>query len=785
MKNIEVFCQYCGTPTYRGPYCCEACERLDKGFNQLSSFKNEVDPEFKYLDQETNLNLYKNDLEKNRFKFYVQGVQCSSCVHLLEKIPEYYDGCTYSRLNMGTSELFVELAPEGRLSVVASLIKSLGYEASPIKSEEDTYNRLEAEQRADLKRIAITGACAGNIMLFSFSIYAGVQGDVLVLFRWLNLILFLPVFFYSAVPFYRGAWNALKLKTIHIDLPITVALVTSTLFSTYNLIRGSEDYYFDSTASFLFLIMVARFFVKKTQQKFLSPQNIKTLIRSETYALTDSRILLSENIQKGDVVIVSQDQVLPIDGFLVSDSALIDTSLMSGESAPASFTRGMRLFAGYKVLSSSVQVECEKEMHKSRVSELIGESYQNVMAKSEYLSIADRLAQKLLFVVFTVGILFFFAYGYFFNFKDAFDRTLALIVVACPCALAFGSPLTLAMAFKKAQLKGISIRNPSVFEKLPLIQNIFFDKTGTLTDGRLHISHTWPEVLPQHLKSLLVHLEKISYHPVAFAIRQEWMSDALERAPGFPPQIDKHEEVFGVGVRGCIGSDFYELKALPTNLHEDNTDMAIALYKNKEVQCRVYFKDHLRAESPAVVQSLLAEQKKVHLITGDKKRKALHVGEACGISTGDIYFELFPEDKKEIIARSSHALMIGDGLNDSLALSEADVGVAIKGSAELTLGTSDIIFLRGGLTPLAELFQISVSIQKTLQRNLTLSLIYNLIAGVLALLGFIDPLWAAVLMPASTFAVVLSTLWGFKSEPAKVSSRSETIKVLQTEMSNV
>jgi len=772
MKSIEVFCQYCGTPSYRGQYCCDACERLDKGFTELSKFKNAaltadasdvhnpVDPEFTYLDHQSNLDLYKTHSQKDRFKFYVEGVQCSSCVHLLEKIPEYYDGCTYSRLNMGTSELFVELAPQGRLSVVASLIRSLGYTASPIKSEEDTYNKLELEQRSDLKRIAITGACAGNIMLFSFSIYAGVQGDVLVLFRWLNLVLFLPIFFYSALPFYRGAWNALKLKTIHIDFPITVALVASTLFSTYNLMRGSDEYYFDSTASFLFLIMVARFFVKKTQQKFLSPQNIKSLFRSETYTLADSRVLLAENIKKDDVIFIYHEQILPIDGILLSDSAIIDTSLMSGESTPTSFTRGMRLFAGYKILSKSVQVQCEKETQKSRVSELIGESYQNVMAKSEYLSLADRLAQKLLLVVFSVGIIFFFTYGYFFDFKDAFDRTLALIVVACPCALAFGSPLTLAMAFKKAQQKGISIRNPGVFEKLPKIQNIFFDKTGTLTDGRLHVSHTWPETLSPEIKSLLVHLEKISYHPVAFAIRQEWL--AYSATPMLP--INNHEEVFGVGIRGNINSDFYELKALPANLYEDSTDMAIVLYKNKEVLCRIYFKDRLRPEAASVVKSFIHENKKVQLLTGDKKRKALQVGESCGLSSTDIFYELFPEDKKEIIARSAHTLMIGDGLNDSLALSAADVGIAIKGSTELTLGTSDIIFVRGGLTPLLELFQISLSVQKTLQRNLTLSLIYNLIAGVLALMGFINPLWAAVLMPASTFAVVLSTLWGFKNE---------------------
>lgn len=757
MKNTDNLCLYCGSPSDHATYCCEACERLDVGFSQLQAFKKYNDPRYQYLDQAENQKLYQLSSDRRVFKFFIQGIQCSSCVHLLEKIPDYYPECIESRLNMGTNELTIELSTLGQLSHVARLIQELGYEAEIIKSTEDVFEKIAKDLRQDLKRIAITGACAGNIMLFSVSIYAGVEGDILILFRWLNLILFLPVLFYSAIPFYKGAWASLKVKKVHIDLPITMALVLSSALSIYNLVTGSEEYYFDSTASFLFLILVARFFVKKTQQTFLAPNSLKQQIKTQTYINSQQQLVLPENIRAEDRITVSQDQIIPVDGILISSQALVDTSFMSGESRPYTFTKGMTLFAGYKVISSAIEIQCQQEAHQTRISQLMHESFQNLVEKSRFVNLADRLSQKLIVVVFTLAILFFAGYGYFFDFKEGFNRALALIVVACPCALAFGSPLTLAMAFKKARQKGISVRNPNVFEKLSQTQNIFFDKTGTLTDGHLKISYTWPDVIPDNLKSLILQLECISYHPVAFALRNEWNQFGSSSA-----ELKNHQEILGSGVRAELGIDLYEIKSLSHNLLDDQTEMAIALYKNKEVLCRIYFEDHIRDESASIVSYLESQNKNCYLVTGDKKRKALVIGQACGVKKDHIYSDLYPEDKQEIISQHPNSLMIGDGVNDSLALSSSDVSVAVKGSAELALTSSDIFFLKSGLQPLIELFKIQKNIHATLIRNLTLSLVYNVIAGSLALAGLINPLWAAVLMPISSLLVILSTVWGFQ-----------------------
>ena len=756
--QIQRTCKYCGNHSAQNKYCCDGCRILDIGFEKLSENKFHVEPKHLYLDQPTNQLFYCLNPSQRVFKFFIRNIQCSSCVHLLEKIPDYNQNCLISRLNIGTSELYIELAEFGKLSEIATLIEHLGYESEIIKSTEDVQTQIQKEQRNDLKRIAITGACAGNIMLFSIPIYSGSLGELLILFKALNLILFLPIITYSAIPFYKGAWTSLKIKKIHIDLPIAIALLSGFVFSVTNLLLGSDQFYFDSTASFLFLILIARFFVKKTQQKFLAPQSLKSHLKNETYLVNSNLSCLPENISMNDIVTVIQKQIIPVDGHLETNYALVDTSYMSGESAALTFTKGMKLYAGYRLLSPSIELTCEKKITETRISDLLKHSYQNLITKSGYLNLADRLAQKLILFVFVVAVVFLFSYGFLFDFKIAFDRALALIVVACPCALAFGSPLALAMGYRKAQSKGITIQSPDVFEKISNVQNIFFDKTGTLTDGHLEISHTWPEKLSGHTKNVLIELEKISYHPIAFALRNAWKTDG---PAAYELKIENHKEIFGVGIYGYIGSDFYEIKSVSDQMFDSNIDMAIALYVNNVAQCRIYFKDHIRPESAEIISYLKSKNIQTFLLSGDKKRKAQSAGQTCGLIKENIFSELYPEDKELIISKYKNTLMIGDGVNDSLAMSKSDVSIAVKGSIEIAISTSDIFFLRSGLRPLIDLFSIHKSIQSTLNRNLTLSLAYNIIAGVFALLGYINPLWAAILMPISSLIVISSTVWGF------------------------
>lgn len=769
---MERICPYCKV-THRiakigvaNDFCCHACEVLFHLDEYKDKYKDQSNP-FEYLKDEAIISSYLDQdskLPNSIFHFYIEGLQCSSCVHLLEQLPQIYPNCNSAQLNFGQSKLTVELNKKEALSEVCQVIVSLGYQPIPLKSDAKSEDFVENEKKSDLKKLAIAGLCASQIMIFSFAIYFGADGYLRDLFRWGSLLLFLPILFYSALPFYKGAWAALKFGTNHIDLPIVIALWSTTAFSFWHFYKNDDSFYFDSTAGFLFLILFARYFVKRTQAKYLSPKTLQRHFASRVYSLSNGSFKVADQIVKEDVLQLSSGQPVPTDSILLSDGALFDTSMMNGESRPNYFSAGLPLLAGYKLISGDAKVKAVKPLQDSELTRLVYSSFQNVLRKNNFIAHSDHLAKKLITTVFAIGVIALFVLPTLVGAEEAVRRVLALFVVACPCALAFGSPLTLALAFSKAQKLGIAIRNPNIFEKLSRIKNVFLDKTGTLTEGQLKMDHTWPDTIDLTTKRIVIEMEKISLHPIAFAIRSAWENQLSRFQSGSKESglihFSRHVEKLGSGIKAELDNAIYEIKALPENGHENC--IAVGLFKDREPVARLYFDDPIRNESKEVIQMLEKQNIHIRILSGDRRQRTLAVAEKCGIAQDHVFAELYPEDKEKILSQYQDTLMIGDGLNDSLALSRSDVGICMSNSHELTIHSSDVTFFGGGLKPLLELFRLQKTTLTTLNRNLMLALIYNGIAGSLALAGVINPLFAAVLMPASTGLVVMSSLWGFR-----------------------
>lgn len=749
-------CRYCGTLTQGAVYCCNACEMLDlhvRPLPLLSATQNA----YAYLDQNDFRELYRHKNKQDfDFLFFAEGLHCSSCVHLLEKLPQFYDQVLDARVNFAQSTVSVKLRDGASLAQVAHVIEELGYKPTPLSDQDNVAENHKTENRIFLKRIAIAGFCAGNTMLFVIPVYAGLAGTWAQVFNWLSFLLFLPILLYSAVPFYRGAWNSLKYQVINVDLPITIALLSGFLLSTYNLLRNDGAIYFDSTASFMFFILSARYLLKRVQQNYLSPSRIKSFFQTEKYLRvdgTEEKSIPWTHARAGDVLRVLRQQNLPSDCELLSTQATLDMSLFNGESMPKVFSQGMKLFGGTKVLDESILVRISVPFTQSKLGLLLEQLDQGALVKSRFVALTDRLAQKLIMVVMSLAVLFFIFYLNI-NPTEAFNRALALIVLACPCALAFGSPLAFGLALKKAQKMGILLKDATSIERILNVKNIFFDKTGTLTEGSLSLSHSEPSVIPVEMQKIILSLEATSYHPIAFALRKTWSH------PEQLYSIDSHQEILGRGVRGIIHSDLYEIRHLAESTHEAET--AIEVLKNHHSICRLYFMDSLRADSRPAIEKLQKMGIHCFLVSGDKKARVLQAADACGISRENAFGELYPEDKKDILQKYKNTCMIGDGANDSLSLQAADVGVAVKGSVDLSLTSADIYFTRGGLLPFFDLMSLAENTRRVLIRNLTISLIYNTIGGVLALSGFINPMMAAILMPLSSIAIILSSLWGYR-----------------------
>lgn len=745
-------CLHCGSTTQGDAYCCVACERLH---NQFETKKLEIDPELLFLDQANFRELYLDRNSEYQYQLYVEGLHCSSCVHLLEKIPEFDPSVLEARVEFARSRLALKVNEAFSLAQLMTLLKSWGYTPSFLKPEESSDEALLKENRSALKRIGVAGACAGNIMLFVIPVYAGLAGHWQNIFNWMSFFLFLPILFYSALPFYKGAWNSLRYQTVNVDLPISLALWSGFLLSTVNMIRGNGHIYYDSTASFIFLILCARYLLKRVQQNFLSSYNLRDFIQTDKFRLQteneESLISLNE-IRPGDILLLEKGQSCPIDGTLLSEEALIDLSILNGESFPRRFHHKMEILAGSKILSPYIKIQVLKQARESRLALLLKDLEQGSWHKSDFVSLTDRLAQRLIITVFATAALFFIFY-FNIDVQEAFNRSLALIVLACPCALAFGSPLALGLSLKKAREQGILIKDSNSLEKILQVKNIFFDKTGTLTEADLKLTSTEPLALDLETKTILISLEQSSYHPVAFALRKTWPE--IHSQP-----VTNLKETLGEGVSGWMNSHFYELKALNESLHEEA--LALVLLKDGQACARLYFEDPLRADAVACLNEIKTSKTQYFLLSGDSRERVLNVAQACGIEKEQAFYELFPEDKKEIILQHKNTCMIGDGANDALSFMAADVAIAMKGSANLSLHAADIYFTHGGLRPFLKLIHLAHQARRVLVRNLSLSLIYNLVGGVLALGGFINPLLAAILMPLSSIIIILSTWWGLR-----------------------
>lgn len=743
------FCLHCGIPTQGKAFCCAGCESLANDFSTVDTSTEK----FNYLDQPNFKEMYRH-LEKDfDYYLYVEGIHCSSCVHLIEKLNDYDQNILEARVNYPLSQLAIKTNLDFSLARLAALLSSWGYTPHYICTSSNKEDFFKKENKKSLIRLGVAGACAGNIMLFVIPVYSGLQSPLKEIFNWLSFILFLPVLFYAATPFYQGALNSLRYRVINVDLPITIAFLSSFIFSLVNLVRGNSMIYFDSTASFVFLILCARHLLKNIQYRFDNSIQIHDILQSDLVTKvvggTEAKISLSE-IKLGDILKFERNAIIPVDGKLLSEKASLDVAVLNGEPLPQFFEKGLLVIAGSKILSSQIEIEVTQTPNSTYLAKMMQQLQDGTWVKTKWANLSDKASQYLIVIVFTAAIIYF-VLNYEQNFNEAFNRSLALIVLACPCALAFGTPLTLALTLRKAKQLGILIKDANVLEKVLNLKNIFFDKTGTLTELNIHLAKTSPENLNVEIKEIILGLESNSYHPLAFALRNAWQDIK-------PQAFTSTTEKAGVGVTGILANQSYTLE----KSKESNDSLCVELYKNHEFICALHFEEVLRIDVGTCLSQLNAQGYATYLLTGDHHNRALKIADRCQIQASSVFSSLTPENKKNIVSQHQNSCMIGDGVNDALAMQQADVGIAVQGSTFVSLKAADIFFTRGGLKPLIDLVNLARQSRKVLLRNLTFAFIYNATGGVLALMGFIDPRWAAILMPISSVLIILSTLVGFR-----------------------
>ncbi len=758
-------------------FCCWGCETvyriLKKGNFSLINRPSASLPEYDFLDTESFLKDYSVSIDNSKsMRFFIEGIQCTACLWIIDQIPDWIPQVENAHLNMSQNTLLVSLKEPGYFGKVASVLSALGYKVYPVKSLDEAKHFQKKENHQQLMKLGVAAACSGNIMLFSLSIYSGLKGQMAGLFGYLNLVFFLPILLYCAQPFYINLWRSLKAGRPSIDLPIVAAVIIGFALSLLNLIQGNDSFYFDSLSILILLLLASRYFLSRTQQTFINSSYMQTFIDSQICQRWNSKNneydkTPAKHLNIGDKVLIKEGERVPADGIILNEWVNINPSILTGESLPQKLFKNSAIYAGTQVVAGYAQILIKQTTGDSRIGQILKKVEEQIYNKTPLISLTDKAAQYFSIFILVAGAVFF---SFYINVDptEAVKRTLALIILACPCALAFATPLTQSLSLKKAYRKGYLIKNAESLEKLNYVKNVFFDKTGTLTQGQFeflkwkspHLEEPENYFPDQETLNAIYSIEVYSQHPIARTLVKH-----IERKCVKKP-VHSLKEIPGSGISGTVNSEYYRIvSALPDENDSGNSDIIsslISIYKNEELIALACLGDRLHSDAKQTIAQLNSMGIKTHILSGDKSMPVSSVAKKLCIANEHSSSDLLPEKKNEIINNSSNSLMVGDGANDSLAMSSDSVSIAVQGSVESCLVAADIYVTREGVSPVKDLILLSKHTFSVIKRNLVFSFVYNFVGGLAALLGYISPLTAAILMPVSSLVVLSSSALGIK-----------------------
>ncbi len=752
------------------PFCCQGCLTVfhvlhQKGLDSYYEIKKNAavykrrspveltSSQFNYLEDVDFLAEYSyvNLNQEWTMEFYLEGIHCLACLWLIEKIPEFVEGVKTSKLDLERSVVTVTLKNNGKFSRVAQELTHLGYRPHPLKKNQDAANFRIKEERSALIRIGVAGAAAGNIMIYAVSLYGGATPEFAQLFNLLTVLFAIPVLTYSAFPFYQTAWNAIKNRTLSIDIPISIALIIGAFMGIHNLIVGVPENYFDSLTALVFLLLLSRYFLQKIQEKGLSASDLHFFYQSESVLVSvdDARDSFKEIhprfIKVNDSLKIRPGEFIPADGIVLRGCSNLNNSLLTGESYPIKVEAGDHVFNGTQNIDHELIIKAEKVHHDTRLGGILKNIENGWAHRSKIVDLASKVSKYFTAAVFVLATILFFYLNAIGSTEHALEQAITLLIVTCPCALALAIPLTFTRALSKASEHGIIIKSDEVIEKLAKVENIFLDKTGTITFGKLQVTDLKElKGTAINLADIIFNLEKNSHHPVAKALMEHFKS---QRPRAY--EVLNHKEIFGKGVSGMIDGHYYEINK-------------VGVFENDQLVATFSVQDIVRPDSISALASLRSQGLTVKVLSGDNAAVVEAMAKLIGMKSDHALFELSPEQKSQMIESTPHTMMVGDGANDAIALSYADVGVAVFGAMDISLRAADVYLTTPGLVPVEKLVTLSKETMKVIRRNLVLSLIYNSLSVTAAFLGLIDPLVAAIIMPVSSLTVLFSTLIGTK-----------------------
>lgn len=769
-------CYHCGDKIIGKPitkddkaFCCNGCltvyEILEGNgleqfydFNEQSGVKPTTSNNSKYaaLDVPEIFSDFINFQNEEMYivTFFLPAIHCSSCIYLLENLKKLDEKIIKSESNFTARTLTLTAKKDRKLSEVASLLESIGYQPELRKGKE---SKVSYDKKL-LLQLGVAGFAFGSVMLWTFPEYLGLD-DSFESFRnfsaYLSLAVSVPVLIYSAKSYLVSAYHAIRTQQLNLDIPIALGILVLFIKSAVSVLLGEGSGYIDSFTGFVFFLLIGKWFQSRTYRTLSFDNDPKAYFPLGVHRNNNGHeeIVQINDIEKDDEIRIFNEEIIPCDGSLNSEKAVIDTSFITGEAELINLNKGDKIYAGSKLIGSPVTVKVESTTDQSKFASIWNNA--NEQTKSIIQNRENVLSKFFLITVSIIAIAAAITWA-FIDPSQIVSIVTAVLVVACPCALALSFPFVYGNALRKLGRTGLYFRSSSEIQRLNSITHIVFDKTGTLTKDRIEgVKYEGQDLSPQ-LKSAALELTRHSTHPYSKSI-----SNFLFEQVDTIQAIHDFEEISGKGVRGKLDNgDVLSIGSASFTGAKEKEFSGSFIAINEEVLGFFKFESTLREGVIDVIKKL-RNSYKVTLLSGDKpmdKRLFESVDEHL-----DMHFNLSPDDKKNFIEKykrnGDRILFIGDGLNDSEALKAADLGVSVAEDEFRFTPKCDAIIEGKIIHRLPKIMEFGTFTKKALRICLYFSLIYNLIGITFAVMGYVTPLFAAILMPLSSISIVfLSTL---------------------------
>ena len=706
----------------------------------------------------------------------LEGITCAACVWLNEQHIAGLRGVVDVHVNYASRRAWVRWDNSViKLSEILQAIQTIGYRAFPYNPDQQQALR-KREKHMHMRRLAVAGLFGMQVMMISVSLYSGawtgMDARFESLFRWLSLVLTLPVLFFSSATFFRTAWYDLINRRVGMDVPVSLGIGVAFVTSLTAVIQGHGEIYFDSVVMFTFLLLVSRYFEWMARQR--SNESIERLAHALplTANILDAdgtdRPVAASLLAIDDMVVIRPGEVIPADAVVTSGVSSIDESLLSGESRPVDKREGDSLIGGSVNIESPLQakiVSVGSDTVLSSIHRMIEVAQSD---KPPVARLADRIASRFIIAIISIAVIVSF-YWWLNGNENWLEITLALLIVTCPCALSLATPAALSAGLSRMQSLGLLVKKGSAVDMLDRVTHVVFDKTGTLTEAKPVLEQIIceDETSKSHWLALAASMEQRSEHPVSRAFLQA--AGELDMLP-----VEDLINSRGGGLTGSIDGEFYVLGsiefiesqvacAIPPDWIKQIAASAatpVVLADGSGVKAVFLIQDDIRSDAAELIQKLHSLGKKTLLMSGDRNTVCKQVAEQTGIQ--HFYAELKPDHKMQRVKQLQHEgariLMVGDGINDAPVLSVADVSIAVGGATALAKNSADIVMLGEKLQSVLDAMSLATRIQRIIKQNFSWAIAYNVCAIPLAASGFVSPWMAAVGMSLSSLIVVSNSM---------------------------